>query len=113
MSEKFYNILGVSEKATKDEIKRAYRSLQLKWHPDKFQFNTNPDITEIDFHETFQAVSRAYSTLSDEIKREKYDRNGKNDLNVDDTSDDETCCTWLLHIFEILKEKCSDSKRRS
>ena len=35
MSENYYNILGVNEKASKDEIKKAYRSLQMKWHPDK------------------------------------------------------------------------------
>ena len=35
MSENFYNILGVSENATKDEIKKSYRSLQMKYHPDK------------------------------------------------------------------------------
>jgi DnaJ-class molecular chaperone len=35
MADSFYNILGVSEKATKDELKKAYRALQMKFHPDK------------------------------------------------------------------------------
>ena len=37
MSENYYNILGINEKSTKDDIKKAYRSLQMKYHPDKNQ----------------------------------------------------------------------------
>ena len=90
MSENFYNILGVTEKATKDEIKRAYRSLQLKWHPDK-NSNSPESITMT------QQINEAYETLGDEQKREAHDQirnnpnpftrmsshNGNN-INVDD-----------------------------
>jgi DnaJ-class molecular chaperone len=66
MSENFYNILGVGENATKDEIKRAYRSLQMKYHPDK-----NPNNQEA-FRMT-QKINEAYETLGDEQRKEEYD----------------------------------------
>jgi DnaJ-class molecular chaperone len=66
MAENFYNILGVSEKSTKDEIKKAYRSLQMKYHPDK-----NPGNQE-SINMT-QKINEAYETLGDEQKKEEYD----------------------------------------
>ena len=66
MAENFYNVLGISEKASHDEIKKAYRKLQMKWHPDK-----NPGSQE-SINMT-QKINEAYETLSDEIKRGEYD----------------------------------------
>lgn len=66
MSENFYNILGVSENATKDEIKKAYRGLQMKFHPDK-----NPGSQEA--INMTQKINEAYETLGDEQKKEEYD----------------------------------------
>jgi len=66
MSENLYNILGVSEKATKDDIKKAYRGLQMKWHPDKNQ-SSQESITMT------QKINEAYETLGDEEKRNNYD----------------------------------------
>ena len=71
MSESFYNILGVSETASKDEIKKAYRTLSLKLHPDR-----NPN--NLDAVSKFQKVNEAYETLGDEQKREEYDMINKN-----------------------------------
>jgi DnaJ-class molecular chaperone len=73
MSENFYNILGVGENATKDEIKKAYRSLQMKYHPDK-----NPGNQES--ISMTQKINEAYETLSDEQKKGEYDmmRNNPN-----------------------------------
>lgn len=65
MSGDYYNILGVNENATKDEIKKAYRTLQLKYHPDKNQ-NSQEAITMT------QKINEAYETLGDEQKREEY-----------------------------------------
>jgi molecular chaperone DnaJ len=62
----FYEILGVSETATSDEIKKAYRSLALKYHPDK-----NPDNKEAE--EKFKEISAANDILSDDNKRKEYD----------------------------------------
>jgi len=66
MSENFYNILGISENATKDEIKKAYRTLQMKYHPDK-----NPGNQES--HDMTQKINEAYETLGDEQKKQEYD----------------------------------------
>jgi DnaJ-class molecular chaperone len=71
MTKNFYELLGVSETASPDEIKKAYRSLSLKCHPDR---NPNDDGAK----EKFQALNEAYETLSDEGKKQEYDmtRNG-------------------------------------
>lgn len=73
MSDNFYNILGVNEKASSEEIKKAYRGLQMKWHPDK-----NPGSQEA--INMTQKLNEAYETLGDEHKRQEYDmfRNNPN-----------------------------------
>jgi curved DNA-binding protein len=65
----YYKILGVSSKATPDEIKKAYRSLALKFHPDKARGNKTAE-------EKFKEVNEANEVLSDPEKRKKYDRFG-------------------------------------
>lgn len=62
----FYQILGVARSASPAEIKKAYRALSLKWHPDK-----NPD--DPNAVNMFTDVSAAYEALSDPDKRRKYD----------------------------------------
>ncbi|XP_039263772.2 dnaJ homolog subfamily B member 1-like [Styela clava] len=69
----FYATLGVSKTATEDEIKKAYRKLALKYHPDK---NKSPGAEE-----KFKKVAEAYEVLSDSKKRETYDRHGEQGLN--------------------------------
>jgi curved DNA-binding protein CbpA len=70
MEENYYEILGLDKNATESEIKKAYRKLAVKYHPDK-----NPNNKEAE--EKFKVISEAYSVLSDKEKKEQYDRFGK------------------------------------
>ncbi len=72
----YYKVLGVSKNASSDEIKKSYRTLALKFHPDR-NHDENKSENEIKFKE----VSEAYSVLSDDSKRSDYDRFGHSDMN--------------------------------
>mgnify|MGYP000673806620 FL=1 len=76
MSEKrdYYEVLGVGKDADAKEIKKAYRKLAMKYHPDK-----NPG--DKDAEEKFKEINEAYEVLSDEEKRSTYDRFGHDGLN--------------------------------
>jgi curved DNA-binding protein len=67
----YYKILGVDKKASQDEIKKAYRKLAVKYHPDKNQGNKEAE-------ERFKEISEAYEVLGDVEKRKKYDSLGGN-----------------------------------
>ena len=64
----YYEVLGVQKKASKSDIKKAYRKLALKYHPDK-----NPDKAA---EEKFKEISEAYAVLFDDEKRQMYDQYG-------------------------------------
>jgi curved DNA-binding protein len=65
----YYDILGVNKKANDEEIKRAYRKMAMKYHPDR-----NPNKKEAE--ERFKEINEAYAVLSDKEKRKQYDTFG-------------------------------------
>lgn len=71
-----YDILGVELDATKDDVKKAYRQLAMKYHPDR---NEGIETTE------FTEATKAYKILSDPEKRAAYDKTGYTEDNVHDT----------------------------
>jgi len=73
MAEEYYSILGISKTASTAEIKKAYRKLALKYHPDKTQGNKA-------LEDKFKKISEAYAVLSDPKKKNQYDTYGSADF---------------------------------
>jgi molecular chaperone DnaJ len=72
-TEDYYDVLEVDRSASKTDIKKSYKKLAMRYHPDK-----NPDDSSAE--EKFKQVNEAYQVLSDETKRATYDRYGKDGL---------------------------------
>lgn len=71
MSKSLYDTLGISDSASSEEIKKAYRKLAKQYHPDRNQGDKNAE-------EKFKEINAAYEILSDETKKAQYDRYGDN-----------------------------------
>jgi len=73
----YYKVLGVEKTAKDDEIKKAYRKLALKWHPDK---NSQTEEKKLEAEKKFKDINEAYSVLSDPEKKRKYDLGGDDEM---------------------------------
>ncbi|MBR0037120.1 MAG: DnaJ domain-containing protein [Bacteroidales bacterium] len=72
----YYEVLGLQKGATDDDIKKAYRKMAVKWHPDKWQQASEAEKKKAE--ENFKEVAEAYEVLSDANKRARYDQFGFN-----------------------------------
>ncbi len=86
----YYEVLGISKNASKDEIKKAFRTLAMKYHPDR---NKAPDAEE-----KFKEINEAYEVLSDDKKRKTYDTFGHAGLNSQGFSSEN------INPFDIFNE---------
>ncbi|XP_043225299.1 dnaJ homolog subfamily C member 5-like isoform X1 [Amphibalanus amphitrite] len=84
-----YELLSLPKTATQEEVKKTYRRLALKFHPDK-----NPDNPEA--AEKFKEINRAHATLSDPIKRNIYDNYGSLGLYIAEQFGEENVNTYFL-----------------
>ena len=83
MKRDYYEILGVQKAASLQEIKKAYRSLALKYHPDRV-----PEDKKKQSEEKFKEISEAYGVLSDPQKRKMYDQYGHAGIDQRYTAED-------------------------
>lgn len=82
MKKDYYEILGVAKEATLQQVKKAYRSLALKYHPDRVEGD------KAAAEEKFKEITEAYGVLSDPQKREMYDKYGHAGIDQRFTTDD-------------------------
>ncbi|CAH1372364.1 unnamed protein product [Tenebrio molitor] len=89
MGRDYYKILGINKDASDDEIKKAYRKLALKYHPDK---NKSPEAEE-----KFKEIAEAYEVLSDKKKRDVYDAYGEDGLKGGISGGGPSTFTYTFH----------------
>lgn len=89
MGKDYYKVLGISRDASDEEIKKAYRKLALKFHPDK---NSNENAEEM-----FKEIGEAYEVLSDKKKRDTFDRFGEEGLRPGGGADNSSRTTFTAY----------------
>ena len=105
-----YAVLNLSADATLDAIKKAYRKLALIYHPDKHA-SSNEEAQATAAHK-FQQVGFAYAVLSDEKRRQRYDKTGKTDEGFEDGMGEDGWDAYFADLFDqVTKEKLDEMKK--
>ena len=102
MAEDYYKLLGVTKGATKDELKKAFRKLAMKYHPDK---NEDDKVAE----EKFKKINEAYAVLSNDEKRKQYDMFGAEGFSRKYVSG---IRVWGRYILESVRRTARFPRRR-
>ncbi|KAI0318940.1 DnaJ-domain-containing protein [Amylostereum chailletii] len=104
-----YAALSLTSDATPDNIKKAYRKLALVYHPDKHA-SSNDDAKAAASHK-FQQIGFAYSVLSDEKRRQRYDKTGKTDEGLEDGPGEDGWEAYFEDLFDqVTKAKLDELK---
>lgn len=104
-----YSVLSLTSSATPDEIKKAYRKYALIYHPDKHA--SSGEEARANASHKFQQVGFAYTVLSDEKRRKRYDRTGRTDEGFEDVGE----AGWEAYFEDLIdsvtREKLDDMKK--
>ncbi|KAL9265340.1 Chaperone protein DnaJ 1-like protein [Drosera capensis] len=103
-SESYYAVLGVAGDSSVDEIRRAYRRLAMKWHPDKWVGRNSSLLGEAKIR--FQKIQEAYAVLSDPKKRALYDAG----LYDPDDEEDEGFCDFMHEMCSLMSQVRQEEK---
>lgn len=105
-----YTVLSLDNSANLEEIKKAYRRLALMYHPDKHV--NSPEETRTEASTKFQQVGFAYTVLSDEKRRVRYDKTGRTDEGFDVHAGDDGWDAYFADLFDrVTKQKLDDMKK--
>ncbi|KAI0054063.1 DnaJ-domain-containing protein, partial [Auriscalpium vulgare] len=109
-SSDLYAVLNVTSDANPDDIKKAYRKLALVYHPDKHA-KSGEDARATASHK-FQQIGFAYTILSDEKKRQRYDRTGQTDEGLEMDAGEDGWEAYFEELFDsVTKEKLDEMKK--
>ncbi|KDQ60835.1 hypothetical protein JAAARDRAFT_91527, partial [Jaapia argillacea MUCL 33604] len=105
-----YAVLDLKEDATTDDIKKAYRRLALRHHPDKHA--TSDEAAKVCASLKFQQIGFAYAVLSDEKRRQRYDKTGRTDEALELGAGEDGWDTYFEELFDrVTKGKLDEMKR--
>jgi DnaJ family protein C protein 9 len=105
-----YAVLHLTSAATTDEIKKSYRRLALIYHPDKH--TSSSASAQADASIKFQQIGFAYSVLSDEKRRQRYDRTGKTDEGFELGAGEDGWEAYFEDLFErVTRGKLDEMKK--